>query len=405
VSLPAKGAISQGVTDKEIVLGISTANNFSTTAAAAGLASRSDSTADAKKAQAILDYLNANGGIAGRKVTAVFHDIDSTGQFDVEAQAACEDWTNDHKVFAALAWLYDRDTLLSCLARANVPLLKSSFQLYDRTFASPYTGYLYTPSFLFGDRWGAWIDALARQGYFAPGTKVGLLRLDSPEHDRTADNVIKPALAGKGVKLTDEAEVAPFRDAGDAAGATAPAVNNVVLRFKNANIDRVLLMDIGGVLGWFFGTAAQAQNYHPKYGLNSLNRPEFLTANVPAQQLEGSIGAGWWPIEDEGVASAGTPAEATCAGIMQKAAQTVDYTALSYCERLFFLKAALDRAPVLNPAGLHDAVAGLGSSFSSPVTHTTSFQGGRPDGVAAMRDFAYDGPCGCFKYKGSLHPI
>jgi hypothetical protein len=77
---------------------------------------------------------------------------------------------------------------------------------------------------------------------------------------------------------------------------------------------------------------------------------------------------------------------------------------LSYCSRLFFLKAALDRAHDITPAGLRAAVDTLGTSFSSAITPTTRFWPGRFDGVGAVRDLYFDSGCKCFKYTGSWRP-
>lgn len=398
-------AVSQGVTDKEIFIGISTAQDFDTVAATYGI-SDSDSQSDRAKAEAVVNAVNASGGIAGRKVVPVFHDISAAGNFDSEAQAACAKWTQDNKVFAALAWLYDRETLVSCLAKRNTPLLKSSFQIYDDQTAGAFAGYLYQHDFLFGNRWGIYVDRLVARGFLKPEHRVGLLRLDTPEHARTADGTVKPRLAAQKLNLVDEIAVKKFNGAGEAVSDTASAVGNAVLRFRSANIDRVLILDIGGVLGQFFMTHAESQGYRPKYGLNSINRPEFLVNNVPAAQLAGAAGAGWWPIEDTGQASGGQPGEKRCAEVLRAAGLGADdFTGLSYCSRLFFLQAALDGQRDVTPAALRAGADRLGTGFSSALTQATSYAGGRYDGVGAVRDFVYDPGCGCFAYTGGLVPV
>ena len=400
-----RGRVSQGVSAKEIKIGISTASDFSATAAAFGLQEDGDSNADQAKAQAVVNYINKHGGVARRKLVPVFHDISATGSFDTEAQAACAAWAEDNQVFAALAWLYDRDTLLSCLARRNTVLVKSSAQVYTNEFANRYRNFFYQPDFLFGDHWHVYIDGLVAQGFLRKSNRIGLVRLDDPEHEKTADNVLRPALARHGLKLTEEAAITPFNDAGEAVGQTNAQVSNAVLRFRDSGVDRVIYIDIGNVLMWFFGVQAESQNYRPDHGMNSLNIPSYIQDNVPAAQLEGAKGVGWWPNSDEATPSGNQSGEEQCEKILREAKLAIDGVGLSYCSRLFFLKAAMDRAIDITPAGLRAAVDGLGRSFSSAVTAMSLHRPGRFDGVGGVRYFRFDTGCACFRYTGAWRSI
>src|SRR5437763_937118 len=58
--------------------------------------------------QIVIDDINAHGGVAGRKIVPIFHGLDatSTNTLDSQYQAACDDLTQYHKVFAAFAGSY-----------------------------------------------------------------------------------------------------------------------------------------------------------------------------------------------------------------------------------------------------------------------------------------------------------
>src|SRR5205085_2981766 len=122
--------------------------------------------------------------------------------------------------------------------------------------------------------------------------------------------------------------------------------------------------------------------------------------NAPAEQLTGSIGIGWLPASDiyyKEIAHGVNPAEDLCYAITKRNGDEVK----RYCDGLFFLKAALDRAPVFTPAGLRAAVEALGTSYNSPWTFATRFGPGRYDGAHQARSLAFVDSCACYRYSGN----
>src|SRR3954452_10278441 len=96
--------IGRGVTASTIYLGMVHAQNTDAVNAAAGVgdAALGDPNADTR---AVIDYINHNGGVAGRKLQLVEAPFDSASTADVETQwaAVCAKFTQDKpKVFAAL---------------------------------------------------------------------------------------------------------------------------------------------------------------------------------------------------------------------------------------------------------------------------------------------------------------
>src|SRR5205085_11097716 len=53
--------------------------------------------------QEIVDWINKNGGMGGRRLEVVAHVTENlNGSFDQQAQEACVDFTEDHKVLAVV---------------------------------------------------------------------------------------------------------------------------------------------------------------------------------------------------------------------------------------------------------------------------------------------------------------
>src|SRR5258707_857532 len=69
---------------------------------------------------AVIDELNKNGGVNGRKVVPVFAKVNPIGT--VPAQEACVKLTEDEKVFAAVGFFYF-DSPLCFVAQHDTPIL------------------------------------------------------------------------------------------------------------------------------------------------------------------------------------------------------------------------------------------------------------------------------------------
>lgn len=410
---PTAGA-PLGVTGGTISLGI-LVQDFSGSASA--FAIKDSVYGDQKaQAQATINFINNNGGIAGRKVVPVFHVNNAqNGTFASQAQAACSTFTEDHHVFAVTPSTFDMTDLVACLARHNTPLVAADGSFgYDADQAEmdQYGDYLYAPNVINFSRLGFWIDHLADVGFLKPTTPIGVLYMDEPQFRRTLDNVVRPHLAARGLQLTDAASIAnPSNEAdvsGDAAGASS-----AVLRFRSKGITRILFVESQPVIPFLFLPEAQAQGYHPLYGLSTYDGPEWLSQNAPAVQLAGAVGLGWMPARDVGAAQdpGGNPGAAQCMDIMKRAGVETDadrseaLSALWFCSDLFFLKAALDRAPAITPAGLRAGVEALGRTWTSPLNFGNLFGPRRHDGAAEARPFTFNSGCGCFQYSGGASQI
>jgi ABC-type branched-subunit amino acid transport system substrate-binding protein len=354
---------------------------------------------------ALVDWINTHGGVGGRKVDAVLHETDPTrGTFDEQAQEACADFTEDHKVDVVVSGSITPSTnVVDCLSGRGVPVVWEYQFLVDQATFDRHPATLYQPFSINGDRLRVYVDSLVAQGFFGSNPKIGLLRYDTPLHQSFSDRVIKPALAAHHLAVAQEIAIrAPSSAA--AAGDTAAQLSNAVLRFRSAGVDHLLFAPSGGAVPFIFGPLAQSQGYHPRYALNSLDIPRFVAENLPPGQLHGALGVGWTPagdLFDNDLPGRNDAAEATCFAI------THDHSdfAVRFCDGLFFLKQAYLGARGLKAPDLLAAVDKLGVAFDSPYTFATRFGAGHHDAAAAVRTIAYDDGCRCFRYEGPLVPV
>lgn len=354
--------------------------------------------------QVLVDWINDSGGMVGRAVVPVIHESQvETSSFAAQAQSACADFTEDHRVFAVVGRTSDRDDLYRCLAPKGVPIVVQNRYLWDRQTIDDGAGLLFVPGGLGGGRWDAWVRGLGAEGYFVPKGGYGVLRFDTPGYARTYYEVVEPAIRREGVTVAEEV-VVHQPEAVANFGSMNAELGNAVLRLRAANIDHVMILD-EGTMSFFFMPAAESQGFRPRYGLHSQNIPQVLAANVPAAQLGGSIGAGWVPTLDVDFAQDpdDQPAAAQCRAVYEQAGisfadRVAESFAMRYCDSLTFLRDALALAPTVDARGLRAGVDSLGSGHASALTFQTSFAPGKYDGADVLRPFAFDDECACFAY-------
>lgn len=362
------------------------------------------------QAQAVIDLINARGGVAKRKLVPIYHDLDIKENFDVSAQEACSKFTEDHQVFAVV----DQDgsgpwaeQMTACLAKRGTPRIGPMET--DTKFADDFAPYYYDPSGITLTRAGrVHVAGLVKLGFFEPAAKIGLLRYDRPTDERAAEQGIKLALAAQGIKLADEVAVSYPSSISDLS-VTASQLSSASLRFKTNLITHVLPQDRRD-LAYLFGTNAESQSYRPRYGLNSFSQPHDLQGQLPASQLRRAVGVGWMPLTDVDSPRIPTPnaTRQACIDAMKKvgvAAPELNQKALSYCDDLFFLKVVGDSAKTLTTAGFQAAAEALGTTFEPALTHGARFGPGIHDGASSARPLAFDDACSCFYYVGGADPV
>lgn len=361
------------------------------------------------QSQAIADHLNGVGGVAGRKIVLTFATLSaSSSNFESDEQAMCTQFTEDDKVFAVVYALNSMGkTFLACLAAHNTPLISSGGGVADRTYMDRYSRFYLTPSSPNMTRMAkAYVDSLARQGFFGAGSKVGFIRVDDAPFQRAAQQSLIPQLAKYGVTAT-EAVVNSQKSLSE----TASQLPAIALRFQQGGINRVMFLDNGQIAPLFAAQAA-GQGYYPRYGLTSVSLPDAMRLNVPARALQDAVGMGWMPALDVMASrdSFTNDAIKTCAKVMTAAGQggvdrTGTWSQRAYCDDFFLLRQALTGRSAVTPSVLTLGAEALRGSYQSPMTFDTSFGAARHDGATAYKDLRWDASCTCFVYVGAARPL
>lgn len=395
--MPASGP---GITDREIHIGFAIYKDLGATYTAVGVQGAAAPAEKDTRAfySALLDDLNARGGLGGRKAVPLFYSIDiSSGTYAEQGQAACSFFTEDHQVFAVVMIYNNLDpSLARCLTKNGTIFvdISNGLGLDDRDLQNV-APYMYTPVRLSLSRYGAVIEQLASQGYFDKGAKVGLLRFDLPQQERTELQVLRPALAARGIRLSATFVYSYLSQTSDLSAVAAQS-NNAILRFRSEGIDHVMFLASQGTVPFTFMPAAESQGYRPRYAITSHDLPNLLAANAPAAQLETALGVGWSRAGDvPGQPYPEVPAWAACLKIATKVGLPSLWA--FGCDPLYLLQAALSESQSVSATGIRDALDRLGSRLPVSATFSLGFPN-RYDGPDRARVIAFDSGCKCWKY-------
>lgn len=420
----ATAAVGPGVTADKIYVGLSyTSSNAANTAIGAAGISQGDPKAET---QAIVDDINAHGGVAGRKFEAVWHEIDgnSNAPWDVTDQQTCDDWTQDHKIFVALAEsLADSDTMVGCLNSRGVGMVTDNFSGSDSARFQRFPAYVELVMMGLDRAAAAEVAALKAQNWFtgwdtlggAPSptkSKIGIVTYDGAAWSHAVDQVMVPALRAIGYAPAsgDIVRVPPEKATSDT-GTTGAATSSAVLKLRGDGVTHVIVFDRKGLLTLFFTRAADSQGYRPRYGFDTQNGVQALVdgAALPKEQLVGSKGIGWYPDIDLPFADSpqyGNDRTRACLALMKSknialTDANAQALALNNCSSWWLLRDALNASGgVLTRAGFIDGLARLGSSFLAAGNFANRFSATQRDGVGAYRFFGYDAGCSCMRYSG-----
>ena len=195
----------------------------------------------------VIDELNKQGGINGRKIVPVFAPINPIGT--APAQEACVKLTEDEKVFATVGFFYF-DAPLCYVAQHDTPILGGTMDpTYLKQAKAPWmtldSGPEVTPRV---------VDALVKSGDLKG--KIGVVAA-ATEEKNLLDAAVLPALKRNGIKNTVAIIDAPLNDT---VAATQQA-GTIAEKFKSEGIKTVLLV---GATPSAFSNALKNSDYRPK---------------------------------------------------------------------------------------------------------------------------------------------
>ncbi len=406
---PVAPAFGPGVSATEIKIGIVLIENGGSFGSTFGVATDFGNTR--AQSDAVIRYLNARGGIAGRTIKPVYYTFDlgrvSTRDGQAEEEA-CAKWTQDDRVFAVINAALARPTLLSCLAKVGVPGVHDQMPVDEGTLATQRSFY-----YSGGHVGGMTLDRLARsstqvfakRGFFGKDAVVGIVHFDDPAYVRVVDQQYRPALKAAGVTKVVTQAAPRFLEG---------QYSTYVSQFQASGVTHVMFLGEAGGYPLLFMQAAENQLYRPKYGLRTDNFPgAVLQGAAPKEQLKNSMSMGWMPSLDVDAARDPGPVSSSaklCLEIQREASQNMDDrgargTALGYCNGLFFLRDSLAKSSSITSAELARTVSQLGASFVSPQVFGTRYSSAQHDGVGSYRDLGYGAECSCFNYTGPIKQL
>ena len=404
----SSGGIGPGVTDDAIALGVPYCNDCASANAALGAGSE-DPGDTRRYFQAALDEVNGRGGVLGRKLVPVYHEVSAADDISQSQQQACETFTSDNKV---LMIYFRGEIIYECAAAAGILAVGSGGTGPDyEKFPN-----LFSPSGIRLERlFQNTVRAMVKAKWHEPVApwptgRIGLITWDTDEYRYAMDQGYLAGLREAGLKETDVRYIAVPASAGSVAESSA-AISNAVLSFRSQGIDHVFIGD--GPAGIFSGvgltllflTNAESQDYYPRYGFNSNNSPDF--DSHPPAQLVGMLAIDSFdtaPENDEGIEP--NPVREKCFEVMRNAGLPVGQwqtqaIAIGACEIAWFTEAVVSRA---SDTTLPNMIAGgesLGTSYRSPYSYGNRIGPGQHDGVALFRSLKWNEECECVEYTST----
>ncbi|HUR02634.1 MAG TPA: ABC transporter substrate-binding protein [Nonomuraea sp.] len=406
----ARTATWPGMTATTISIGYLYVDTAAVNAAVGATGAEGSAAGDIKaEHEAVAKWINAHGGIAGRRIRLVAYEADINDSTTQIAQQACAAWTEDDKVYAAVGATGGTNAgpLVACLARHKTLAVGSSYNVGDEDVFRRYRPYYYAPSALeMVSAGAAYADGLGKQGFFSKAAKVGILTYDDPEYRHAMDRGVLPTMRRYGVTSPEVAWIASPRALSDQ-GSLVAAIQNATLKFRSSGVSHVMFLDGNSSITFFFMKQAQSQEYKPRYGFSTLSYPSFVQANFGADVLSGSVGVGWMPTMDVALPQLpANPARTLCEKIQNAAgnrpvAETDLTVQLSICAELFLIKHAVEHAAGAAPSDFLAGVARLGTTVDTAAGGLVdSWTPAKPWGGSQVRYLRYGGACSCFSYHG-----
>ena len=391
-----------GVTDDTVKIGFVTLRNA---AGASGFISADQGDPQAQ-VDALVQQINDNGGIAGRSVSPVIQEFDSSTDSVQTENALCTAFTQDEAVFAVVLLGQRESSARTCYRNADTVMVDiSGIALADSVYQE-LAPHFWAPGNMTLDAYAsALVPTLDAAGFF-DDAKVGVLIEKDPNYQSVFDSTLQPALEAVGVTdiTTGEIDQTNASNAGATVGAAAAA-------FKTAGVTAVLFLGRPDNPGYFTAIAGP-QEYFPRLSIGTFEDAQFSSANptlFPPQALKDALGIGFAPPKDGVSASLAFPrdgAEADCVSIYESADITFAgrpeaRTALGYCDALSFLQAAAASLPdgsALNADTIAGAAADLGTEWQSASTLETRLRAGNYAPASSVAGLAYSN--GQFEYTG-----
>lgn len=414
----ATGDASPGVTDTTVKMGFIISDR-GTLGATLGFKIINPGTVETRTAgiQAVVDYVNANGGVGGRQIEPVIKSYASLDDSAANAEALCKQFTQDEQVFAL--WLDGQlqNNARPCYKQGRAIMIDSSAIAQDQTAFENYEGYLWSASNTeYASFMRTQIRSLAQSGYFNGANGIMLLTSDDEVSRRVSLTVTRPELQAAGVTNIQEA----FVD-GSNQGTLGATVAAAQVQGASSGLNRALA--VGGARILPLALAGfEANDFQAIWGMSTWDNPFNIESNrdsYVAARYPGMIGLGYSQVVDTSDESLpfpdpNSPGQARCKQIVDASPASqppqdvrANYQdSFKFCDAVFFLKAVLDKAPAdLTTDAFKQAAFSLTNEFQ-PASGFSA-QGGQNvyAPLNTARPMAFDSNRNIFVYTGDAIPL
>ena len=399
-------ASAPGITNQTMYIGIGYSSSEGAADKAIGAAGAAPSYDARNVWNTSINYANSHGGFAGRTLQAIYYDDNVASDQTTQDQAACADYTQDHKVFAIIT---QTDLEVACAQNAGAIAegapgggTEATFQKYP---------HLVDPDGIAFDRLGSLtVNGLFNAGYFTG--KLGLVTWDDPNYRAAVTNGYLPALSSHHISPAQTVYISVPQQLGAVADMSA-AVGSAVTKFKSLGIDHVIIQD--GSAGVWAGDGltlewmdqAKSQGYYPRYGQNGYNNPG--TTLNPSDQQNKALSINqidYDPSYDTGWHA--NSARTSCFQIQARAGFPVsasnpedEVTASFTCDYIFFLQRVVNGLSQITADAFMSQAQTVGTAFSTAEVYGSKLVSGRRDGADEVRNAQYLSSCSCLKFQGA----
>jgi hypothetical protein len=276
---------------------------------------------------AIVEDINAKGGLNGRKILPFFAEWDATSGAPGR-EASCRSLVEDSKVSFLVTVVNMSESFVSCAAKHGVPAINASIAAGDTTLYQKFGDFLFSPALMNLDRELRLVLETARAGgRISKSIKVGVVvdGVEDPQFERVYKRTVDPMLSRWGVPH-ESFVVAQQSD-----------VSAAVLRFATDGVQVVVFVAPSGIIEILFMQTAEQQRYRPAYSMGDSTSTWFVSSTAPREQVKRISGAGSLPLANVDTRQyPTTPKEKVCLDLIRKKGENnserhSSITATVYC--------------------------------------------------------------------------
>jgi hypothetical protein len=387
-----------GVTDKEIKIGVVLTNIGGAVANQAfGVASPEQQQATF---EGVIDYVNANGGVACRKVVAKYMPVNPVDSSDVHAKCLEAVQAGVFAVLDSGSAAGAAGVGAACYGQNKLPLFVGPGTLTNKQ-VDAFFPYLFVPFVTVDNLAHNAVFALRDRGFFSKAngfSKLGFMYLNcSPEIVTKHREDLRAA----GVA---DADIVSYDYGCPSAATISPSdYQQAILKFRQSGVTHVTFVNLGG--GFHnFTKIAQQQGFKPKYGFpdETITSTSYGTNSIDYNNIDGAIAISASRFAEERTPGmTPSPATAKCNEILKSRGLPTAYQQRfggTACNDVWMFEAAVERASTLTREAMAQGLKTAKSVDFAYPQGPNDFTGRRPTvGGQFWRPVQFTVACNCWR--------